>query len=579
MDSSYKKSIAIIGGGPAALFLYKHLTEKLSANFSVDIFESEEALGAGMPYSKQGANKEHIANVSANEIPQLPIDAIQWISVQPQELLDKFNIDRDNFHEYKVFPRLLLGKYLADQFHLLIEKARKKNIPTCVHLKSKVTDVSMRNKQVAVEINTKAFRLFDVAIICTGHSWPVKNETKYRGYFDSPYPPAKLQFQVNFPVAIRGSSLTAIDAVRTLARQHGKFILNSERHLTYQCNETNPQFKIVMHSISGLLPAVRFHLDDPQLTEKGLLTESQIQDHRKKNGGFVSLDFVFEEDFKMTLKKKDPELYGLIREMKMEEFVDKVMGMRERLHPFLLFKAEYDEALKSMKHKESVHWKEALAILSSAMNYPAKYLCAEDMLRLRKVLFPLIAIVIASVPQSSCEEMLALHEAGRLQIVAVNADSKVTPHEENCIIYSYTDDAGNQRNDHYHVFIDCIGQPLLSIKDFPFKGLADQGDIQQASLPFQSAAAAKDLLKEGNEEVYTKNEKDFYLEVPGIVITDSFAIVDQQGKENDHIYMMAVPYMGGLNPDYSGLGFCNDAAQKIVSKMDTLSKKDSPRKV
>lgn len=579
MDSSYKKSIAIIGGGPAALFLYKHLTEKLSANFSVDIFESEEALGAGMPYSKQGANKEHIANVSANEIPQLPIDALQWISVQPQELLDKFNIDRDNFHEYKVFPRLLLGKYLADQFHLLIDKARKKNIPTCVHLKSKVTDVSMRNKQVAVEINTKAFRLFDVAIICTGHSWPVKNETKYRGYFDSPYPPAKLQFQVTFPVAIRGSSLTAIDAVRTLARQHGEFITDSNHHLTYQCHETNPQFKIVMHSINGLLPAVRFHLDDPQLTEKGLLTESQIQDHRKKNGGFVSLDFVFEEDFKMTLKKKDPELYGLIKEMKMEEFVDKVMGMRERLHPFLLFKAEYDEALKSMKHKESVHWKEALAILSSAMNYPAKYLCAEDMLRLRKVLFPLIAIVIASVPQSSCEEMLALHEAGRLQIVAVNADSKVTPHEENGIIYSYTDDAGNQRNDHYHVFIDCIGQPLLSIKDFPFKGLADQGDIQQASLPFQSAAAAKDLLKEGNEEVYTKNEKDFYLDVPGIVVTDSFAIVDQQGKENDHIYMMAVPYMGGLNPDYSGLGFCNDAAQKIVSKMDTLSKKDSPRKV
>lgn len=579
MNSSYKKSIAIIGGGPAALFLYKHLVEKLPANFSVDIFESEDALGAGMPYSKQGANKEHIANVSANEIPPLPTDALQWISVQPQELLDKFNIDRNNFHEYKVFPRLLLGKYLADQFRLLIDIARKKNIPTYVHLKSKVTDVCMRNKQVVVEVNTKTFRLFDIAVICTGHSWPMKNETKYWGYFDSPYPPAKLQFQVNFPVAIRGSSLTAIDAVRTLARQHGKFILTSKHHLAYHCNETNPQFKMVMHSINGLLPAVRFHLDDPQLSGKGLLTEKDIQDHRKKNGGFVSLDFVFDQDFKKVLKQKDPELYELIKEMNMEEFVEKIMSMRERVNPFLLFKAEYDEALKSMKQKESVHWKEALAILSSAMNYPAKYLCAEDMLRLKKVLFPLIAIVIASVPRRSCEEMLALHEAGRLQIEAVNTDSEVTPHAEEGIMYSYTDEAGNQQNDHYRVFIDCIGQPLLSLEDFPFKGLTRDGAIQQASLPFQSAAAARDLLMEGNKDVYKKNDKDFYLEVPGIVVTDSFAIVDAKGKENDQLYMMAVPYMGGLNPDYSGLGFCNEAAQKIVSKMNILSKKDSPKKV
>lgn len=579
MDSSYKKSIAIIGGGPAALFLYKHLTANRPGNFSVDIFESNHELGAGMPYSKQGANKEHIANVSANEIPDLLTDALEWINKQPQELLDEFNIDRKSFHQYKVFPRLLLGKYLGDQFHQLIEKAGKKDIRTRVHLNSMVTDISIRQNQVAVKVNTKAAPLFDIVVICTGHSWPVDNETKFPGYFDSPYPPAKLRFQVNFPIALRGSSLTAIDAVRTLARQHGKFILNSERHLTYQCNETNPQFKIVMHSISGLLPAVRFHLDDPQLTGKGLLTEKEIQDHRKKNGGFVSLDFVFEKDFKTVLKKKDPELYELIKEMKMEEFVEKVMSMRERVHPFLLFKAEYDEAVKSMKQKKSVHWKEALSILSGAMNYPAKYLCAEDMLRLKKVLFPLIAIVIASVPQSSCEEMLALHEAGRLQIEAVNADSKITPHAKEGIIYSYTDESGHQHKDHYRVFIDCIGQPLLSIKDFPFKGLARNGAVQQASLQFQSAAVARDLLMKGNKAVYTKNEKDFYLEVPGIVVTDSFAIVDRTGKENDQVYMMAVPYMGGLNPDYSGLGFCNETAQKIVVKIDSFLKKGNLKKV
>ena len=85
--------------------------------------------------------------------------------------------------------------------------------------------------------------------------------------------------------------------------------------------------------------------------------------------------------------------------------------------PFDLFKGEYIEAEKSIKRKESVYWKEMLATLSFAMNYPAKYFSAEDMLRLQKTLQPLISIVIAFVPQTSVKEMLALHNAGLLELI------------------------------------------------------------------------------------------------------------------------------------------------------------------
>lgn len=574
MNSLSIQKIAIIGGGPSALFLLKHLIEEKDFNCSIDIFESQHELGAGMPYSKLGSCKEHLANVSANEIPPLLVDVDDWIMKQPPALLQEFHLDKDHFHQYKVLPRLLLGKYLRDQFHLLISAAGKKKINVKIHLDSTVTDIipQQTDANIKVEINKVGMRVFDTVIICTGHTWPKKIEEQYKGYFDSPYPPEKLKLPANYPIAIRGSSLTAIDAIRTLARQHGKFIKDLSGKLIYQCDDSFPYFKIVMHSIDGLLPAIRFHLEDPQLKGKGLLTEEAIEKHREHNNGFVSLDFIFENDFKAILKKKDPVLYDLIKEMNLEAFVEKVMSMRDRIDPFLLFKAEYDEALKSIKQKKSIHWKELLAILSGALNYPAKYLSAEDMLRLKKVLLPLISIVIASVPQSSCEELLAIHEAARLQMVSVNNESKVIPQNEGGIIYEYVDAGGNVKQNRYRRFVDCVGQQQLSIDEFPFRSMVKSGDIKQASVRFRSAAAAKELIKEKNNTVFKSCDNQYFLQVPGIAITDSFEILDEKGTTNNQVYVMAVPFIGGYNPDYSGLGFCNEAAGKIVANLVAKSK-------
>lgn len=74
---------------------------------------------------------------------------------------------------------------------------------------------------------------FDEVVICTGHKWPVKNEGVTAGYFDSPYPPSKLKLKMNHPVAIKGSSLTAIDAIRTLVRSNGTFDTGRNDKLTF----------------------------------------------------------------------------------------------------------------------------------------------------------------------------------------------------------------------------------------------------------------------------------------------------------------------------------------------------------
>jgi hypothetical protein len=562
-----KRRVAIIGGGPSALFMYKRLIESGKLDLRIEIFEKNSALGCGMPYSAEGANDEHVTNVSENETPDLVTSISDWLSTVPTNLLDRFGINLEKFNENKVLPRLLFGYYLTAQFNLLQQIASELNIETIVHYRSNIVDIQYdcENKAVWIYTTTEKFKFKDI-VICTGHSWPSKFEGKYEGCFDSPYPPAKLKINVNHPVSIKGASLTAIDAVATLARQNGLFYKDEHGNVTYSLKEQSQNFRIVMHSRGGLLPAVRFYLEDSHLSNNALLTAAEIDTHKKENNGFISLDYLFQKDFKDIFLNKNPEFYDKIKHFSLEEFVNEMMDLRLRLDPFILLKAEYCEAEQSIKRQESVYWKEMLAVLSFAMNHPAKYFSAEDMQRLQKVLMPLISIVIAFVPQKSCVELLALYQAGVLSLVSVGDDSKVEPQEVG-IIYHYTDADGVPHSQSYKTHVDCVGQPHLSYEDFPFEGLKKQKLVSPARLRFQSAAVAQECLIAGSDMIENDSQGNCYLKVSGISINDNFQILDYYGAYNENIYIMAVPYIGGFNPDYSGLDFCEATSLRIVNNM------------
>ncbi|WP_316767904.1 FAD/NAD(P)-binding protein [Pedobacter frigiditerrae] len=564
-----KKRIAILGGGPSALFMYKRFVEARRDDIEISIFERKQQLGSGMPYSAEGANYEHITNVSDNEIPTIVCHITDWVKTLPIDYLAQFNIDPENFNEYRVLPRLFFGKYLSAQFDLLKQMADKQGLKTNIYLGVEVIDIVdlPEEQKVKVKLANDDTFTFDQVIVCTGHNWPKKYEGKTDGYFDSPYPPSKISLQINHPVAIKGSSLTAIDAIRTLSRKNGRFEWDKNDELVYVLNKKSEGFKLIMHSKNGMLPAVRFHLEDPRLSGKSLLSKEEIQAHREDNNGFISLDYIFEKDFKEIIKTKDPEFYSQIAEMKLEVFVDFLMDLRERLDPFQLLRAEYLEAEKSIKRKQSVYWKELLAMLSFAMNYPAKYLAAEDMLRLQKILMPLISIVIAFVPQTSCRELLALHKAGVLDLIAVGVDSEIEVKENGGIIYHYQAENGKSESVYYQTFIDCVGQPHLNYHQFPFKSLVAEGTISPAKLKFKSKQEGEAANFDNEEAVELTETGDYYLKVPGIAINDNFNVVDEYGAFNDRIFMMAVPYIGGFNPDYSGLDFSEEASARIIKSV------------
>jgi uncharacterized NAD(P)/FAD-binding protein YdhS len=561
------KHVAILGGGPSGLFMFKRLVDSGRTDFEITIVEQKNYLGAGMPYSAEGANDEHITNVSSNEIPLLVTSLEDWIKTVPKDTLDKFRIDPKRFNEYKVLPRLLFGQYLTAQFHLLEKQAREIGIVYQVLYNRMVTDIIDQPKeaQVVVEINGKENCLFDHVVICTGHKWPHVHENIIPGYFDSPYPPQKLALVLNHSVAIKGSSLTAVDAIRTLARHNGSFEKDEDGHVRYLLSAESPNFKLVLHTRNGMLPAVRFHLEDSMLSNRSLLQSEEIAFHMAANNGFLSLDYVFESDFKTPIKEKEPQFYEQIKDMNVEEFVKKMMEFRESVDPFQLLKAEYAEADKSIRRKQSVYWKEMLGVLSFTLNYPAKYLSAEDMQRLKKLLMPLISIVIAYIPQSSAEELLALRQAGVLDLISVGEESKVEPVKSGGAIYHYTDGQGEEQAVTFRTYIDCVGQPQMDIQHFPFKSLLESRTVSAARIKFQSASEGLKAKQAGKPVVNINGDQ--YLNVSGIAINDNFQLLDEYGALNDRIYMMAVPYMSGYNPDYSGLDFCEAASAAILKRL------------
>lgn len=562
-----KKRIAILGGGPSALFMFKRLVDAGRTDITIDIFEKKQELGTGMPYSTEGAGKEHITNVSGNEIPELVTSVADWIETAPKALLDQFAITPKIYNDYKVLPRLLFGQYLAAQFTLLQQKADEAGITYTIHYNSPVTDIIDLPEQEIIQIEIAGEKLFEFeqAIICTGHNWPVKYEGKVPGWFDSPYPPSKLTLKVNHAVAIKGASLTAVDAVRTLARQNGVYFKNKAGKLIYQLSPNSEGFKMVMHSRHGMLPAVRFHLEDSHLQNDSLLTDEEIAAHIEGNNGFLSLDYIFEKDFKEPIREKQPVFYEYMKDMSMEQFVDAMMALREQADPFELMKVEYEEAERSIKKHESIYWKEMLGVLSFAMNYPAKHFSAEDMQRLQKTLLPLISIVIAYIPQSSCEEFFALHDAGLLELVDVGNDSDAEPAENGGAYYYFTDENGKKQSTYYKTYVDCSGQPHLSYDDFPYESLRAAHIISPAKLKFKDAAEGKKAMQAKDKKVIS--DSNYYLIVPGVAINDDFRPIDEHGNINKRLYIMAVPYIGGYNPDYSGLDFCERASDTIAKSI------------
>lgn len=565
-------SISLIGGGPAALLMLKHIVDMDLRPDIINIFEKNDRLGVGMPYGKIGSLKEHIANVSANELPKFLISFEEYLVQNPTQEFPEFSVN-GRCNSYQVIPRLLLGNYLEFIFKLYIKTAKSKGIKIFTYINTLILDILNESdgKKYRLIDSRNNVHLTNKVILCTGHHWPKQFEEKITGWYDSPYPPSKFETQSDYPIAIRGTSLTAIDAVKTHARLNGTYEIMSDGTLRYKLHPGSENFRIHLFSTGGYLPSLRFHSEDEPYSDDWTMTLDDIYEYKKRNNGFVDLDYVFEINFKQPLRKKDQHFYERIKDRSIEEFVEEMMSIRNELNSFTFFKAEYTEAEKSIQRRQSISWKETLSAFSYSMNYPAKHFSAEDMLRLQKILLPLISIIIASLPQSSYKEIIALYDAGIIDIIQVDKESFVEPHSKVGGIYHYRSIENKKICKHYHLYIDAIGQRPMEIQDLPFKGLRSQNLVSSAYLGFKERRNAEFLLEKNEANVLKGENDNYYLKVPGLEINDHFQSLNNYGQAVENLYIMAIPFIGGLNPDYSGLDFCDTAANRISQFMQRNS--------
>lgn len=563
-NSIQSSTISLIGGGPAALFMLKHIYENKLQLKKIFVFERNERFGVGMPYGKYGSKEEHVANVSANELPILFESFTNYIKRKPDQGFEDF-VKGGNINEYEVIPRLLLGNYLEEQFKIYVSEIIKMGVEVELYLNVNVENI--KNHGDSFQIITERETVnSDFIVICTGHLWNKNFEGQVENWIDSPYPPSKFAGTMNFPVAVRGASLTAVDAMKTLSRCNGTYKKLNDGSLEYILSDESPDFKIHLYSLCGFLPALRFHTEDEAFDTKWTMSNEEIHEYKNKNGGFVDLDYVYKKNFLDRLKVKDEKFYDRVKDLSIEEFVEEMLTIRNELDSFVLLKAEFSEAEKSINRNQSIVWKEILSAFSYAVNYPAKHFPAEDMLRLKGKLMPLISIIIASLPQSSYHEIMALYHANVLESFSVDRESEVVPDEKFGAVYKIVK-SGKTQEVKYNMFVDAIGQKPMNYGDFPFESLKDDQLISTGFLYFKDHRAAEEEVSKGNPNVKQDSTGKYYLLVTGLNIGDHFENKDIYAVANKRFYNMSVPFIGGLNPDYSGMDFCDTSAERIVDSI------------
>ncbi|VTP67290.1 Uncharacterized protein conserved in bacteria [Leclercia adecarboxylata] len=114
-----------------------------------------------------------------------------------------------------------------------------------------VTDVEATPDGVNILTDDDAApKLFDLAVIATGHVWP--DETPRRVPTSQPLVRADGGRHSRLQRGDYGTSLSGLDAAMAVAVQHGKFIETDNEQIHYQLDEGSEALKIVLMSRSGI---------------------------------------------------------------------------------------------------------------------------------------------------------------------------------------------------------------------------------------------------------------------------------------------------------------------------------------
>lgn len=574
-------TLGIIGSGPSAIYLLKHLMDQADHLVhqlqEISIFEKSQLAGMGMPYNPLTTDRYNLANIASEELPELPLSLVDWLRRLDSSDLQALGLEGEEIGAGKIYPRLVLGQYLHAQYQRLVSQIRESGIAVKEFTGFEIVDVMDEpDAGMVTVINARReTHRFHKVIIATGHQWTEEDRPE-EGYHASPWPimkllPADGELH-DFPIGTLGASLSAFDVINSLAHCHGRFS-KQEGKLVYDALPDTGNFKIVMHAMHGWLPHLQFAQVEPlrdiyrHVDRKTLLGLVDPRGFLRIETYFdrvcrPALGDAFEKDgmAEMVRKLADPHFM-------LADFVETMTDKHDYANAFEGMRREMVEARESVLRDRPIHWKEVIDDLMYTLNFHAELMPAEDHLVLRSLVMPFLMNVIAAMPLESGNILLALHDAGKVGLVAGKVTIADGGDEEGMTTLLVESEDGSVTRTNYRMFIDCGGQKPLGLPDYPFASLVTGGVACMARACFADAAEAEAEAEAASDEVKehlgTENGEPVY-ELGGVAVDGTYRLVGSDGKGNARIHDIAFPHTSGLRPYSYGLQCCSDTAAIVI---------------
>lgn len=460
------KKVAIVGVGPTGIYTLHALVER-GVPLEIQLYEQAEEAGVGMPYNSDNNGVHMLANIASIEIPPIYITYLTWLQNQSDEYLARFGVERTSLHERQFLPRVLLGDYYRDRFLALVDKAQQSGFVIKVNESSEVTDLRANPDGVSLWVNHRTQPVeVDFAIIATGHLWP-EDDTQTRKFFPSPWT-GLMDAEISAcRVGILGTSLSAIDAAMAVVSQHGTFTTHTDKSLTFTRHPDSQSLKITLMSRSGVLPEADFYCPLPY-EPLNIATEAAINEciHQGQKG---LLDRIFRL-IVQQLQDAAPQWSQQIRRdtLTADTFPEVYFADRIKHDPFDWAKRNLVEVERNKQQQHTVAWRYTLLRMHEVIEDIVPHLDDDDVKRFKRGLARVFVDNYAAIPSESIRRLLALHDAGLIEILPLGADYERRTEQGKTVIYHH-----DQRCE-FDVFIDARGQKAMKSKDIPFPALREQ---------------------------------------------------------------------------------------------------------
>lgn len=538
-----KPSVAFVGAGPTTIYTLAALVDGATSPFSLTIFEEQPQVGRGTPYRPGWNDPAMLSNIASIEIPPIAETLFEWLRRQPSDRLAALGVAEDEIGERVFYPRVTLGEFFHDQLQALIARAQARGIAVDVRTSCRVLDAVSAADGMTLTVRPRRgspFEArFDHVVLATGHQWPHEPEVR-PGYFLSPWPASALQAIPPARIGIRGSSLTAIDAVVALAVAHGAFAEEGAR-LAYAPEPGTDGFHVTMLSRKGLLPEADFYFPIPY-EPLSICTAEAIEriveaGEKGEDGNFLDQAYAL---FKAELAAADPAYAAQVEleTLDLEDFCDRYFAPRLAADPWQWARDNLAEAERDYASERTIPWRYAVLRMHEVIEQLVPHLDTADFQRFSRYFKPVFVDDYATVPHESIKRLLALHEAGKLSVMGLGEHYRVDSHgpESGAIVH-----VDGQRL-HFPVFIEATGQRALSSGDFPFPSLCRQGIVRDAAEPEDKAPSR------------------------GILVDDAFHPVSD-AIPDDQLFCLSLPFLMGRHPFIQGITSSHEMGKVVGERL------------